>query len=316
MLANLIHALHKLFFRLTISAVEFLPVSVSEENMTALCERELQLNRTSGAAAHPNLRARALPRLIVQAVAATGSSLLRTRIVKRLLDAASRIERLDDAAGVKWPTEYDDYPATLRLLKLVGKPRLALGLVCYLLAAHRDGVLFGCYTGSGSFGEQSPSVYKRHRTAFMRWLRFVRECIIPTVFIQRDWTEAHGYMVEGYSLSIQLMLEGKSWRYVVGRRGQFLYEEPPQVDDGEPDDNLTPTMETCPTCEGSGMLGAQDELDGIIIRRGEEAKAVADGLELYDCDDCGGTGEIEVEPDDNVPDCFPVYGGGYSTTGY
>jgi hypothetical protein len=265
-----------------------------------------------------NVRVRTLPRNIFEAVVGLADYLRRSRIANLLLARATAAAWLDGAARSPWPSEFGEHPQLLRLTRVAIRPRLALAMAAFMLAAHRDGVFIGGYTGSSSFGEQSPSVYKRHRSAFMRWLRFLRECVIPTVFIKREWTQAHGYMVEGYSFSVYFMLEGKSRSYTVGRRGELLWQPEPPADEERFFDYDQPAPEavTCPDCKGVGFEGELDGQPVLVTKEMIEGEGF-EGLEIWDCETCGGLGVVEPDgDDDDEPDCIRVHGGGYSTTGY
>ncbi len=224
---------------------------------------------------------------------------------------------------VKWPTEYGDYPVTLKFLRLMRQPRLILTMVRLLLEAKRDGKFIAGYTGSGSFGKQTPAVYKRHRSAFMRRLRWLRECVVPTIFIKGcEWTEVQGYQVEGYEVSIYFWLKGKSRSYGIGRRGQLLYEPPPPMENEPPDwfmPDSEPMLETCPVCDGFKRVAYLTE-DSTEPRKIGNEETLADfetaGAWIEDCDNCEGTGKVEADDVDDEPDCIRVYGGGYSITGY
>lgn len=172
-------------------------------------------------------RLRSLPRLVFDFVVAVICYVGATEPALLARDLLLRAPWLDRAAEAAWPVEEGDYPETLRLLALARRPRLALALACHLLAAYRDGEFISGFSGSCSFGEQSPAHYNRHRSAFMRWLRFLRECVVPTVFVKRSgWTEVHGYAVDGYEIGVYYWLEGRSRQFGAGRRGLFLYPAP------------------------------------------------------------------------------------------
>lgn len=304
--ANFITAAASLFRRLVLAAVEALNIPVSEPTMDALIRWERGDNP---------LRVRALPRLAFKAVAAAASFTGSTRAFGLLLDRAARIESLDRLSRAPWPTEYGGHYRMFKLTRLAIRPRLLLAAVAYLLAAYRDGVFIAGYTSSGSFGEQSPAVYKRHKSAVKRWLRFLWECSLPTIFIHRDYTEVHGFYVEGFDISIDYWLEGKSHHYGIGRRGAQMYEPPPAdeerfFDYGMPE----PELVTCPTCRGVGFEGTLDGQPVLVTKEMIEGEGY-EGLVIWDCSECGGLGHVEPD-DDDEPDCIRVHGGGFSTTGY
>lgn len=294
--------------RLIVGALLFLPLPLAETTVDALLEWE------SG---KTKLRVRAMPRYAFMGAALAFNAFGRTRVARLLLDKLLAAKWLDAAARTPWPTEYGDFPRLLRLTRLAVRPRLLLGTLAYLLAAQRDGVFIAGYTGSGSFGEQSPARYKRHKSAAKRWLRFLWECSLPTIFIHRDCTEVHGFLVEGYDISIEYWLEGKSHHYGIGRRGAQMYEPPPPVEERFFDyDAPEPEAVTCPTCKGIGFEGELDGQPVLVTKEMIEGEGF-EGLEIFDCSECGGLGTVEKDDDDyDEPDCIRVHGGGFSTTGY
>ena len=240
-------------------------------------------------------RLRSLPRLVFDFVVAAVCYVGTTAPALLARDLLLRARWLDRAASASWPVEEGDYPETLRLLSLARRPRLALALACHLLAAYRDGEFISGYSGSCSFGEQSPSQYKRHRSAFMRWLRFLRECVFPTVFVKRcDWAEVHGYAVDGYEIGVYFWLEGRSRQFGAGRRGAFLYPVPFESERDDEPPYEEPPLETCPSCRGSGLEGTLDGEPVLVTMEMVKGEGF-EGLEYWDCRTCGGSGEVEPE---------------------
>lgn len=212
----------------------------------------------------------------------------------------------------EWPKEYD-YPVSLTLTGLLIRSQLTFNLLRFIWQAWRDGVLIAGLYSRASTGAQRPSCYTSEPKAWRRWYRFLRECVLPTVFIRPEVIGGIGfYAVEGYEFTIWIFLIGKAWSYGVGRRGTLMYEPlpDPEPPDEYPTEYTEPPREICPTCQGSGLVG---EKEGRTIYVCKEPGDLP-GVIISVCEDCDGEGSFDAESDE--PDCIPKWGGGYSLTGY
>jgi hypothetical protein len=141
-----------------------------------------------------------------------------------------------DAIMKRWPLDQSSYPAPLTLLRLLRRPGLALAIARYLLAARRDGEFVFGRTGSLSMGRQRPSSYP-HGSAAKRLWRFLRECLLPTVFVSPRLHSVGCHYAEGFEFTLFLWTFGKGQSVGAGRRGAFMYEyDGPGPDDFPPDD--------------------------------------------------------------------------------